>query len=68
MQSLLVAVLAGVSDPETKRKIIGRVFYRSFDDESHLINDVKWLAQGTIYPDVVVCFCQRSFCYNKISP
>ena len=45
--------LAGVSDPETKRKIIGRVFIEVFDDESHRIEDVKWLAQGTIYPDVI---------------
>jgi GMP synthase (glutamine-hydrolysing) len=45
--------LAGVSDPETKRKIIGRVFIEVFDDESHLLTDVKWLAQGTIYPDVI---------------
>ncbi|CAM3988377.1 GMP synthetase [Flavobacterium branchiophilum] len=45
--------LAGVSDPETKRKIIGRVFVEVFDDESKIIEDVKWLAQGTIYPDVI---------------
>ncbi|MEO8516387.1 MAG: glutamine-hydrolyzing GMP synthase [Flavobacterium sp.] len=45
--------LAGVSDPETKRKIIGRVFIEVFDDESHLIENVKFLAQGTIYPDVI---------------
>jgi GMP synthase (glutamine-hydrolysing) len=45
--------LAGVEDPETKRKIIGRVFIEVFDDESHQIQDVKWLAQGTIYPDVI---------------
>ncbi len=45
--------LAGVSDPETKRKIIGRVFIDVFDKEAHLITDVKWLAQGTIYPDVI---------------
>ena len=45
--------LKGVSDPETKRKIIGRVFIEVFDDESHQISDVKWLAQGTIYPDVI---------------
>ena len=45
--------LAGVSDPETKRKIIGRVFIEVFDEEAHLIQDVKWLAQGTIYPDVI---------------
>lgn len=45
--------LAGVTDPETKRKIIGRVFIDVFDKEAHLIKDVKWLAQGTIYPDVI---------------
>ncbi len=45
--------LAGVSDPETKRKIIGRVFIETFDAEAHKIQDVKWLAQGTIYPDVI---------------
>ncbi|WP_439185011.1 glutamine-hydrolyzing GMP synthase [Carboxylicivirga taeanensis] len=45
--------LAGVSDPETKRKIIGRVFIEVFDAEAHKIKDVKWLAQGTIYPDVI---------------
>lgn len=45
--------LAGVSDPEQKRKIIGRVFIEVFDDEATAIQDVKWLAQGTIYPDVI---------------
>ncbi len=45
--------LEGESDPEGKRKIIGRVFIEVFDDEAHLIQDVKWLAQGTIYPDVI---------------
>lgn len=45
--------LAGISDPETKRKTIGRVFIEVFDDEAHRIEDVKWLAQGTIYPDVI---------------
>ncbi|KGO90660.1 glutamine-hydrolyzing GMP synthase [Flavobacterium suncheonense] len=45
--------LAGVDDPETKRKIIGRVFIEVFDDEAHHIEDVKFLAQGTIYPDVI---------------
>jgi GMP synthase (glutamine-hydrolysing) len=45
--------LAGESDPEKKRKIIGRVFIEVFDDESHLVENVKWLAQGTIYPDVI---------------
>ena len=45
--------LAGVSDPETKRKIIGRDFIEVFDEEAHKIQDVKWLGQGTIYPDVI---------------
>jgi GMP synthase (glutamine-hydrolysing) len=45
--------LKGVSEPEEKRKIIGRVFIEVFDDEAHKIQDVKWLAQGTIYPDVI---------------
>ncbi|MDG2086986.1 MAG: glutamine-hydrolyzing GMP synthase [Flavobacteriales bacterium] len=46
-------VLSGLSDPEKKRKAIGSMFIDVFDDESQLINDVKWLAQGTIYPDVI---------------
>jgi GMP synthase (glutamine-hydrolysing) len=45
--------LAGVTDPEQKRKIIGRVFVEIFDREAHVIENVKWLAQGTIYPDVI---------------
>lgn len=45
--------LKGESDPETKRKIIGRVFIEVFDEESHKIEGVKWLAQGTIYPDII---------------
>lgn len=45
--------LAGIDDPEQKRKAIGRIFIEVFDDESYLIEDVKWLAQGTIYPDVI---------------
>jgi GMP synthase (glutamine-hydrolysing) len=45
--------LKGVSDPETKRKIIGRVFVEVFQDEAKKIKDAKWLAQGTIYPDVI---------------
>ncbi|MFI3331819.1 MAG: glutamine-hydrolyzing GMP synthase [Rikenellaceae bacterium] len=45
--------LAGVSDPETKRKIIGRDFVEVFNEEAISISDVKWLAQGTIYPDVI---------------
>ena len=45
--------LAGVTDPELKRKAIGNAFIEVFDAESHLIEDVTWLAQGTIYPDVI---------------
>ena len=45
--------LKGVSEPEQKRKIIGRVFIETFDQKAHEIKDVKWLAQGTIYPDVI---------------
>ena len=48
-----VSQLEGVSDPEKKRKIIGRVFIEVFDEEAHKVKDVKWLAQGTIYPDVI---------------
>ncbi|NNC33839.1 MAG: glutamine-hydrolyzing GMP synthase [Croceitalea sp.] len=43
--------LEGASDPEKKRKIIGRVFIEVFDDEAHKVANAKWLAQGTIYPD-----------------
>jgi GMP synthase (glutamine-hydrolysing) len=45
--------LKGITDPEQKRKIIGRNFIEVFDQEAHKITDVKWLAQGTIYPDVI---------------
>jgi GMP synthase (glutamine-hydrolysing) len=45
--------LAGVDDPETKRKIIGNTFIEVFDEEAERLKDVNWLAQGTIYPDVI---------------
>ena len=45
--------LAGIKDPEHKRKTIGRVFIEVFDDAAYEVQDVKWLAQGTIYPDVI---------------
>jgi len=45
--------LAGLSDPEEKRKAIGKVFIDVFDEESKLVDDAKWLGQGTIYPDVI---------------
>lgn len=47
------ADLAGVEDPETKRKIIGKGFIDVFDAEAQKITDAKWLAQGTIYPDCI---------------
>jgi GMP synthase (glutamine-hydrolysing) len=48
-----LAALAGVADPETKRKIIGREFVEVFQAEAKKFPKVKWLAQGTIYPDVI---------------
>ena len=48
--------LAGVEEPEKKRKIIGKGFIDVFDEEAHKIKDVKWLAQGTIYPDCIEIF------------
>ncbi|MDE6277552.1 MAG: glutamine-hydrolyzing GMP synthase [Muribaculaceae bacterium] len=45
--------LEGVTEPERKRKIIGADFIKVFDEEAHKIEDVKWLAQGTIYPDCI---------------
>lgn len=45
--------LKGITEPEAKRKAIGKTFIEVFDDEAHQIEDVKWLAQGTIYPDVI---------------
>lgn len=45
--------LAGIDEPEAKRKTIGRVFVEVFDEQALQLEDVKWLAQGTIYPDVI---------------
>lgn len=50
---MFISRLAGVKDPETKRKIIGNTFIEVFDDEASKIADAKWLGQGTIYPDVI---------------
>ncbi len=50
---LFLSQLNGVSDPETKRKIIGKTFINVFESESKKIANAKWLAQGTIYPDVI---------------
>src|ERR1700736_7024793 len=48
-----LTALAGVADPEQKRKIIGRTFVEVFDEEAHKLTGVQFLAQGTIYPDVI---------------
>jgi GMP synthase (glutamine-hydrolysing) len=47
------SALKDLTDPEAKRKAIGKAFIDVFDEESHRIEDVKWLGQGTIYPDVI---------------
>lgn len=47
------AELAGVTDPEQKRKIIGKGFIDVFDEEASKLSDIKWLGQGTIYPDII---------------
>lgn len=52
-QDLFLGRLAGVTDPEKKRKIIGNTFIEVFDEEAARLTDVNWLAQGTIYPDVI---------------
>lgn len=52
-QDRFLNALAGVTDPERKRKIIGNMFIEVFDEEAEKLTDVKWLAQGTIYPDVI---------------
>jgi GMP synthase (glutamine-hydrolysing) len=52
-EAMFLDRLQGVSDPEDKRKIIGNTFIDVFDEEAHKLAGVKWLAQGTIYPDVI---------------
>jgi GMP synthase (glutamine-hydrolysing) len=52
-KDLFLNALEGISDPELKRKTIGKLFIDVFDKEAHKIQNVKWLAQGTIYPDVI---------------
>ncbi|MFT7287219.1 MAG: GMP synthase (glutamine-hydrolyzing) [Halieaceae bacterium] len=52
-QALFLGKLAGVAEPEQKRKVIGNTFIEVFDAEASRIEGVKWLAQGTIYPDVI---------------
>ena len=52
-ENLFLDALKGVSDPEKKRKIIGNKFIEVFEQEAEKLDDAKWLAQGTIYPDVI---------------
>ena len=52
-EARFLGALAGVTDPEQKRKIIGRTFIEVFDEEAHKLTGVQFLAQGTIYPDVI---------------
>ena len=52
-EELYMSALSGVSDPEQKRKIIGNLFIEIFDAEAGKLDDARWLAQGTIYPDVI---------------
>ncbi|HEX4389902.1 MAG TPA: glutamine-hydrolyzing GMP synthase [Steroidobacteraceae bacterium] len=52
-EARFLKALAGVTDPEAKRKIIGRTFVEVFDEEAHKLSGVRFLAQGTIYPDVI---------------
>ncbi len=48
-----ISGLRGITDPEQKRKVIGSIFIDVFENQSQKIQDAKWLAQGTIYPDVI---------------
>ncbi|MEI2741084.1 MAG: glutamine-hydrolyzing GMP synthase [Candidatus Competibacter sp.] len=52
-ESRFLEALSGVADPEEKRKIIGGLFVEIFEEEAKKLRDIKWLAQGTIYPDVI---------------
>jgi GMP synthase (glutamine-hydrolysing) len=52
-KDLFYKELEGLTDPEKKRKAIGKVFIDVFDTESHLVENAQWLAQGTIYPDII---------------
>ena len=56
--------LAGLTDPELKRKAIGKVFVDVFDEESKLVENAKWLGQGTIYPDVTESVSVKAFKFD----
>jgi GMP synthase (glutamine-hydrolysing) len=59
-QERFLAALAGVADPEQKRKVIGRVFIEVFEEQARQIRNAAWLAQGTIYPDVIESAAART--------
>jgi GMP synthase (glutamine-hydrolysing) len=59
-QARFMAALAGEVDPEKKRKVIGNLFIDVFDEEAEKLSNVKWLAQGTIYPDVIESAASRT--------
>lgn len=52
-QQRFLKALQGVADPEEKRKVIGEIFIRVFEEEANKLEGIKWLGQGTIYPDVI---------------
>jgi GMP synthase (glutamine-hydrolysing) len=52
-ESRFLDALRGETDPERKRKIIGRLFIEVFEEQAHKLKGIRWLAQGTIYPDVI---------------
>src|SRR2546430_14885028 len=52
-EARFLGLLAGVEDPEEKRKIIGREFIRVFEEEARKLGHVRWLVQGTLYSDVI---------------
>ena len=61
--------LKGVTDPEQKRKIIGRDFVEVFNAEAKKIGGAKWLAQGTIYPDVIEsCSVKATVGHHQVAP
>ena len=65
-EARFLAALSGVEDPEEKRKIIGREFIRVFEEESTKLGDFKFLAQGTLYPDVIESTSKETKAAQKI--
>ncbi len=67
---LFLAALDGVTDPEAKRKTIGRLFIEVFEEEAAKLGGADFLAQGTLYPDVIesVSFTRRSVGHHQVAP